>query len=278
MAMLDCYKALSLDKFHLKSHFRLARCLKDLKWYEEADECLALFCKYYPDYANSQACETLVKEVEDALAGPKTKEKKASKQSDTSESDDDSSRSSSNSSTRRKKRKYNNEPNTNTDVNSNLDELSEDERIIKHNINYLRAKENAVDFKNRYVGHCNVSTDIKEASFLGKDFICAGSDDGNIFIWDKATSNIVRVLKADESIVNCIQPHPFDSILATSGIDADVKIWTPQLNEDLLGEVENERQVKDIKKAAINNQLQMNSHPFEFLLLNLAQNQNGKPI
>lgn len=35
---------------------------------------------------------------------------------------------------------------------------------------------------------------------------------------------------------------------------------------------ENDRVVSDIKTAAINNQVQMNSHPFEFLFLNLSQN------
>ena len=79
-------------------------------------------------------------------------------------------------------------------------------------------------------------------------------------------------MRGDESIVNCIQPHPFDNIIATSGIDPLVRIWTPQMNEETV----DERVVTNVKEAAINNQRQMNSHPFEFLLLNLAQSQNGK--
>ena len=56
----------------------------------------------------------------------------------------------------------------------------------------------------------------------------AGSDDGSFFIWDKITTNIVRVLRADESIVNCLQPHPSTCLLATSGIDPVVRLWSPR--------------------------------------------------
>ncbi len=42
----------------------------------------------------------------------------------------------------------------------------------------------AYDYKQRYCGHCNTHTDIKEASFIGErgGFVTAGSDDGNIFM------------------------------------------------------------------------------------------------
>ena len=56
----------------------------------------------------------------------------------------------------------------------------------------------------------------------------AGSDDGSFFIWDTKTTNIVRVLRGDDSIVNCLQPHPTYCMLATSGIDPVVRLWTPQ--------------------------------------------------
>ena len=90
----------------------------------------------------------------------------------------------------------------------------------------------------------------------------------------------MRVLHGDESIVNCIQPHPFTNMIAPSGIDPHSRIWTPQFNEKADEEKTTEstnktRVVTDYKEAATNNQRQMNSHPFEFLLLNLAQNQNG---
>lgn len=64
--------------------------------------------------------------------------------------------------------------------------------------------------------------------FSNGQYIVAGSDDGSFFIWEKSTTNIVRVLRGDESIVNCLQPHPSYCLLATSGIDPVVRLWSPQ--------------------------------------------------
>lgn len=38
----------------------------------------------------------------------------------------------------------------------------------------------------------------------------SGSDDGNAFIWDKWSREIVNIIKADNNVVNCLQPHPID--------------------------------------------------------------------
>ncbi|XP_075507490.1 protein ALTERED SEED GERMINATION 2-like [Primulina tabacum] len=35
------------------------------------------------------------------------------------------------------------------------------------------------------------------------------------------------MLRGDEAVVNCVQCHPYDCIIATSGIDSTIKIWTP---------------------------------------------------
>ena len=59
-------------------------------------------------------------------------------------------------------------------------------------------------------------------------YIVAGSDDGSFFLWDRHTTNIMRVLRGDESIVNCLQPHPSYCLLATSGIDPVVRLWSPK--------------------------------------------------
>ncbi|XP_071923468.1 protein ALTERED SEED GERMINATION 2 isoform X1 [Coffea arabica] len=89
--------------------------------------------------------------------------------------------------------------------------------------------EAVTDMKQRYVGHCNVGTDIKQASFLGQrgEYIASGSDDGRWFIWEKRTGRLVKILHGDDAVVNCIQCHPFDCVVATSGIDNTIKIWTP---------------------------------------------------
>lgn len=114
-------------------------------------------------------------------------------------------------------------------------------------------RNNTIDYKMRFCGHCNTTTDIKEANFFGKyvqngktihffipngnfnicidfsdgQYIVAGSDDGSFFIWERDTTNIVRVLRGDDRIVNCLQPHPSTCLLATSGIESVIRLWSP---------------------------------------------------
>ncbi|KAL3830395.1 hypothetical protein ACJIZ3_019197 [Penstemon smallii] len=89
--------------------------------------------------------------------------------------------------------------------------------------------ETVIDMKQRYVGHCNIGTDIKQASFVGQrgEYVASGSDDGRWFIWEKKTGRLLKVLHGDEAVVNCVQSHPYDCVIATSGIDSTIKIWTP---------------------------------------------------
>lgn len=55
-----------------------------------------------------------------------------------------------------------------------------------------------------------VSLQIKEANFWGTNFVMSGSDCGHIFIWDRHTAEHLMLLEADNHVVNCLQPHPFD--------------------------------------------------------------------
>lgn len=102
---------------------------------------------------------------------------------------------------------------------------------------------------------------VKGVNFFGdrSQFVISGSDCGHIFIWDKETESIVNFFRGDENgvvrgvyypnflfcqcnsirnpgttgafvccyQVNCLEPHPGAPILATSGLDDDVKIWIP---------------------------------------------------
>lgn len=81
----------------------------------------------------------------------------------------------------------------------------------------------------RYVGHCNMQTDIKEVVFLGQgdQLVAAGSDDGRVFIYDAASGTPLCCLEADEDVANCVQGHPHDCVLATSGIESCVRLWGP---------------------------------------------------
>eukprot|EP01114_Cavostelium_apophysatum_P021782 TRINITY_DN7689_c0_g2_i1.p1 TRINITY_DN7689_c0_g2~~TRINITY_DN7689_c0_g2_i1.p1 ORF type:complete len:320 (-),score=108.24 TRINITY_DN7689_c0_g2_i1:45-1004(-) len=103
---------------------------------------------------------------------------------------------------------------------------SDDEVRASSRVNYNPERDSS--FKQVFTGHCNVRT-VKEVSFFGprSEYVISGSDDGNIFIWDKKTAKIVQVLNGDQHVVNCIQGHPFDPVIASSGIETNVKIWTP---------------------------------------------------
>uniref|UniRef100_A0A8C9RF46 WD and tetratricopeptide repeats 1 n=1 Tax=Scleropages formosus TaxID=113540 RepID=A0A8C9RF46_SCLFO len=140
--------------------------------------------------------------------------------------------------------------------------IPEDEAVLR---------ERSYDYKHRYCGHCNTTTDIKEANFFGSkgQYIVSGSDDGSFFIWEKETTNLVRILQGDESIVNCLQPHPSYCFLATSGIDPVVRLWNPR------PESENGRVVEDMDGASQANQRRMNADPLEVMLLNMGYRITG---
>ena len=52
-------------------------------------------------------------------------------------------------------------------------------------------------------------------SFMGSrdEYVVAGSDDGRAFVWERATGTLIRVLKADEDIVNCVQVPPCTQLI-----------------------------------------------------------------
>ncbi|KAG1334616.1 WD and tetratricopeptide repeats protein 1 [Cocos nucifera] len=131
----------------------------------------------------------------------------------------------------------------------------------------------AIDMKQRFIGHCNVGTDIKQASFLGQqgEFVASGSDDGRWFIWEKRTGRLVKMLAGDEAVVNCVQCHPFDCAVATSGIDNTIKMWTPHAEvPSMVAGGTTGAETADVLSAIENNQRKLcHNHeavlPFEFL-------------
>ncbi|CAH2085043.1 unnamed protein product [Euphydryas editha] len=147
------------------------------------------------------------------------------------------------------------------------DEASEEEGQSGSDLE-RQLRSSALDYKCRFVGHCNTTTDIKEANFLGPEanYVAAGSDDGSIFIWCRKTGNIIRCLRGDDSIVNCVQLHPSMFLLATSGIESVVRLWSPR-PEDGVREL---REVNEPNTAAAANQKRMRSDPFESMMLNIS--------
>lgn len=79
-----------------------------------------------------------------------------------------------------------------------------------------------------YRGHCNVKT-VKDVNYFGLDdeYVVSGSDDGNLFIWDRKTSELLNILEGDGEVVNVVQGHPYETMLAVSGIDHTIKIFSP---------------------------------------------------
>ncbi|CAZ86601.1 unnamed protein product [Tuber melanosporum] len=77
-----------------------------------------------------------------------------------------------------------------------------------------------------YLGHANTLT-IKDVTFLGQrdEYVVSGSDDGNFFIWDARSAQIVNVLAGDEEVVNVVVGHPYVPVLGVAGIGCRVGIF-----------------------------------------------------
>ncbi|KAL5276009.1 DCAF6 family protein [Megaselia abdita] len=91
--------------------------------------------------------------------------------------------------------------------------------------------------KQKFTGHRNARTMIKETCFWGEHFVMSGSDCGHVFVWNRNTAKLEMLFQADNHVVNCLQPHPNLPYLATSGIDYDVKLWAPILQESTFDEI-----------------------------------------
>lgn len=238
-ALKDCVTALKLEPSHMKAHFRLAVCLFELDKFKDSKMYLDQFTMKYPSYKTSAAYKSLYSDLLNAQSNNKDKSdgKKSRETSDT----------------------------------SNFLDALQIQRAPKIAFEKYFCNQ-AKDYHRRYYGHCNTSTDIKEANFFGSQnqFIVAGSDDGLFFIWEKNTENNLLILKGDTSIVNCIQPHPSEFLLATSGIDNEVKLWSP-----LPDDVDNTSIVNSYSTTAMLNQRRMMADPFEVILRNLRRTAEG---
>lgn len=123
----------------------------------------------------------------------------------------------------------------NTDAELDYEEEEEEEGSVTSEPADKKTEEKQnifeAEMKMKYVGHRNARTMIKEATFWGNDYVMSGSDCGHVFIWNRHTAELKMLLQADQHVVNCLQPHPTLPILATSGIDHDIKLWAPILEE-----------------------------------------------
>ena len=76
-----------------------------------------------------------------------------------------------------------------------------------------------------FEGRTNEETCAKEVQFLcGEAAVGSGGDCGNFYVWDASSGGLLKKLRADRYIVNCVAPHPTWPLVATSGIDSEIKI------------------------------------------------------
>ncbi|KAF1948333.1 WD40 repeat-like protein [Byssothecium circinans] len=81
-------------------------------------------------------------------------------------------------------------------------------------------------------GHCNIRT-VKDVNYFGQqdEYVVSGSDCGHVFIWDRKTGDLVNILEGDGEIVNVVQGHPYEPLMAVSGIDHTIKVFSPDAND-----------------------------------------------
>ncbi|XP_053966712.1 WD and tetratricopeptide repeats protein 1 [Anastrepha ludens] len=222
-ALRDCHQALRLDPAYIKAHFRLARALLVLGRPQEADECLKELIARFPSYANNHGIMMLHKDIKENRQMTQSQQLQQQQQ----------------------------QQHGSEQQHYNCLERSDAE---------YQWRSKAKDYSKRFVGHCNTTTDIKESNYFGNDgeYIVAGSDNESFFIWERSTEKIRAIYKADRSIVNCVQPHPEICLLATSGIDHDIKIWSP------IAPSPDERPnlVEYVDKTVEDNQQKMKMDPF----------------
>ncbi|XP_029435967.1 DDB1- and CUL4-associated factor 8 [Rhinatrema bivittatum] len=137
------------------------------------------------------------------------------------------------------------------------------------------------DYIKRYKGHRNNAT-VKGVNFYGpqSEFVVSGSDCGHIFLWEKSSCQIVQFMEGDKGgVVNCLEPHPHLPVLATSGLDHDVKIWAPTAEtptelsglKDVIKKNKRERDEDSLQHADL-----FDGHMLWFLMHHLRQRRSHR--
>lgn len=111
---------------------------------------------------------------------------------------------------------------TSTAFNSTGDKL-----LISYNDDDLYVcRTDTCEIIHKYQGHRNKKT-MKGCAWFGDNFVLSGSDDGHIYGWDLESEHIVCFLHGDRGVVNTLRVHPFLPVLASSGLESDIKVWEP---------------------------------------------------
>jgi WD repeat-containing protein 42A len=130
------------------------------------------------------------------------------------------------------------------------------------------------DYRRRFTGHRNYLT-VKQVAYYGQssEFVVSGSDCGNIFLWDSRTGNIVRTLFADKrGATNCLAAHPFDTLLASSGLEHTAKLWSSVGKKVSMSEQQVAQSVSQIVETNVSNASTLrerSNNPIESILASL---------
>ncbi|KAF8076438.1 WD repeat-containing protein [Lyophyllum atratum] len=139
---------------------------------------------------------------------------------------------------------------------------------------YLYQEANEEDFhphvpvilpRRRYTGARNVAT-VKDVNFLGPsdEYVVSGSDDGNFFIWRKATEALHGIYEGDSTVVNMVESHPCLPLVAVSGIDHTIKIFAPARGPSQFSKIQNAQRIMEVN--ARSSRPRMVGHSFAALL------------
>ncbi|KAG2393744.1 hypothetical protein C9374_007275 [Naegleria lovaniensis] len=114
-------------------------------------------------------------------------------------------------------------------------------------------------YERKFTGHCSRQT-IKGVNFFGlhSEYVISGSDDSNIFIWERESGELVRVLSGHEDIVNTVVCHPEYPVICSGGIDDFVNVWAPCNDSLLLSSEEMKR-----RKTHLESVMEENAHELD---------------
>ncbi|KAA1466403.1 WD40 repeat-like protein [Dentipellis sp. KUC8613] len=132
--------------------------------------------------------------------------------------------------------------------------------------------------RKRFVGACNAET-VKDVNFLGPndEYVVSGSDDGNFFVWRKNTAELHGIYEGDGSVVNVIEGHPSLPVVAVSGIDTTVKLFSPVFEPSAFSRMNNAESIISRNQEATVRQIDLASlfHHYRLALRRSAPTEGG---
>ncbi|PVU87218.1 hypothetical protein BB561_006430 [Smittium simulii] len=77
----------------------------------------------------------------------------------------------------------------------------------------------------KYKGHQNTSKNFIKSGFIHNELVVGGSENGQVFIWNKDTGEIVSKLRGHEGVAYEAKWNPKHGLLCSAGNDKILKTW-----------------------------------------------------